>query len=514
MPRIFDVPLVHAAAPPPRSTAPHLGTASAITDLSILEKDATAVLAALTGAPAVQPVAATASSSSQHVKPAGWHAMREVPSDIAAVGRTGEVGLVRRLCRDALEEIGAMANLRDVEGTDAWHDGISGFDARLLENLDLLFGACHGEPDVGALRRTRSYAESGGVVDAGRAFAWPFVAACTRGGAALWDAHGFIEKVPEPLHEYVVMALSLGSSDAIVEFSEHLCRHTDPRLAAIGAQVLYRRREVSMGVFPTLLRHGDPWVRACAARGLGVAENREQAAEVVRRALATEFEDEVYAALLESLCRLDVRGTVATARDDLARGPSAHGPASRKRAATVVAMFGDPGDERLLLEVLDAQPALALPLSWAGRLRMVSPLIKLLPRQDLQVASRDGRRALSLPALALFRITGALLPADAEASGHRPTSSVESWQTWWQANRERFDADQRLRCGRALTLGAILDELEATDHVPHVVREELALELFVHADVDVTVRAWSGVQAAALRSAREQLAARLTVAIA
>jgi uncharacterized protein (TIGR02270 family) len=410
-----------------------------------------------------------------------------------------ELGHLRAMARDCLEDIAALGTLRRPLHDRPW-TAAQRFERRLLENLDALLAlAWPGGGGWDLLDEVQRHAGESLVPDAGRAFARAFVLGAVEGAdtvraavLALRQAHPFTRAAYGD-------ALSLAPSPAIGPAMRELLRDGDPVLARLALEVLDARGEATFGAVVPLVRHADAAVAAAAARCLGRLPQRAAAAEVLEELLDVDADDALTAAAAESLLRLGEPTGLHFARRKL----EAHlvdrrlPDAAHLAHLRLTALAGDPRDVDLLARVAGVTPAAIRRIGWAGHPALVDRLLAVLE------AANEVRRATGpwplAPELAaseaLHRITGATLRDDPEsgiehASEDALAIEAPAWRRWWTEARPRFAGDRRYRLGRPLTPAAILDELEA-DSLPGDRRDgELELAIMTQGAASLRVDDW------------------------
>jgi hypothetical protein len=422
-----------------------------------------------------------------------------------------ELGHLRAMARDGLEDIAALGALRRPLPDQPWTAGLR-FERRLLENLDALFALAW--PDGRGwdlLAEVQRYAGESLAADAGRAFARALVLGSVEGDDAVRAATLALRQAHPFSHAAYRDALSLAPSPAIAPAMRELLRDGDAALARLALEVLDARGEATFGAVVPLVRHADPSVAAAAARCLGRLPQRAAAAEVLQVLLDPDAAADLTAAAAEALLRLgDPAGLQFACRRleaDLAgeRLPEAALLAHLR----LVSLAGDARDVDLLSRCAGTTPAAIRRLGWAGHPALVDHLIAVLEAaNEVREATGPWPHAAEIAASqALYRITGAELRDDPErgiehASEDALAVEAPVWRRWWAEARPRAAVDRRTRFGRPLTLSAVLDELEA-DSLPGDRRDcELELAIMTRGAASLCVDDWVARQRARLAALR------------
>jgi hypothetical protein len=408
---------------------------------------------------------------------------------------------LRRIARDALEEIGALGGLRRAEGDDEWSPALGRFEQRMLADLDAL--AALGQKatleggrelvlDVPA--EALAYAADAFTADTVRPFARAFVLGCIAGEDTARAAVLALRQSHPLTHDAQRSALALASNPALGGALRALAQHDDPALAGLALDALRARGEATLDVAAALAAHPDPAVRRRAARCLGAVPERAPAIALLDRLLRDEPDDRVAAAAAESLLPLDLDAGLALVRRRLEQ-------ASHPDLLVLLAIAGGPRDAALLAARLERSPAAAEALGWHGHPGHVDVLLDALERAA-NASPDDPFRVATLSAIR--RITGA-----------PPGLTLEGLRAFWDQQRGDLGAPRapasaeprKLRSGRPYTPLASLDELSADD-VPGRVRALLALEVaIITGGPRLDVDGWVAVQLATIARLRDQVAA-------
>lgn len=375
---------------------------------------------------------------------------------------------LRRLARDALEEIGALGGLRGAEGDTPWSPALGRFEQRMLDDLDALASLSLASPIEGetdlrldVAREALAYAEDAFVADPVRPFARAFVLGCIAGEDAARAAVVALRQSHPDTHDAQRSALSLASSPAVDEAMRALAQHDDPALVRLALDVLRARGTATFDLAVVLVGHPDPGVRRRAAACLGPAP---ASPALLGRMIDDDADDEVAAAAAESLLILDLGEGIAALRRRL-EGSAHHG------LFRLLAVAGGAHDAGRLAERLERSPDAAEALGWHGHPGHVERLIEALGRSLDEPGQGPFHRAT---AAALRRITG--------VSVHPDRGGLAAIRAFWGEHRARFEPDaaspRRHRLGRPYTPAASLDELGA-EGVPGRDRETLALEVAI-----------------------------------
>lgn len=374
---------------------------------------------------------------------------------------------LRRVARDAMDEIGALGLLRGAEGEDPWSPALASFDQRLLNDLDAL--AALGEPArdgggrlvaIDVATEVVAFAADAFTIDPARAFARAFVLGCLHGEDAVRAAvHELVLSHPDT-HDAQRAALSLASSPAITGAMRALTRHESPALAALALDVLRARGEASFDVAAILVAHPSARVRRSAIACLAAAPEREAAALLLERSLPGEEDDAVLSTLLDALALVSPALGLAEIRRRMAIAIERRAPPPGAIAITL-AIAGGPLDGDLLARALDARAGAvfaAEALGWHGHPANVDVLC-----DTLAAALHDGARAEGVhgaiaraSAGAITRITGVAVEPTHEGLKRAIALRDERRSAEDSAARR---APLRLREGKPFTVLSSLDAI-------------------------------------------------------
>lgn len=435
----------------------------------------------------------------------------------ATTPEEAETRALRRLARDAAEDIGSLGLLRvpaaALPGT-AWAIGPASFEARLLENLDAFMALA--EPYAGAggparfdpLSPLLDWAGDAMVPDPARAFARAFVLGSVAGEDTAAAAVLSLRQSHTLTYEAQRDALSLAPHPGITPLVERMIAEESPELVRVGLSVLERRRQAAFEVVAPLLSHPAAEVRAAAARCLGAATAPQAARSLLLQHAATEEDDAAVAATAESLLLLGSRRGLDMIRERL--GEEAAFPGSLPRAVRadllrLLAIAGGQSDSDLLSSLLGHDPLAATSLGFFGDAALVPPMLSALAAS----VGLPSRWAFACAlARALHRITG--LGRAAAMDPGRPTPlvdppvSAEFWARAWAEKHETFAARRKYRFGSPFSPLQSVDEAD-TPELPAVVRRDLLIEIAIASRGQSRVHAedWVARQKAALAEMRE-----------
>lgn len=381
---------------------------------------------------------------------------------------------LRRWARDALEELSAAGRLRRPREDEAWTSGRT-FEERALVSLDALASLGRGASDderVDVARVVDDSLDEWSIPDPGRVFAATFALGCVHGHGAAARLHVHARHVHPSTADAVEDALALASSphvdDVVLSL---LCEDERPDLLERGLRVARRRRRAPATLVLELLSHPEPRVAVAAARACAVLEPRIARAPL-DDALFGPAELAMHAA--EALAAMHappagrIARTIALTSGDLHADAAVH--AARLRVQDARARDVEP-----LLDLCARLPrGISIDLlGWLGSARALDLLCDALGEDDR--ALREGA------AWSLARITGAgrdgLGNIEVDEDGHpvpdpdadpAPESPADRMHrhppldpSFWAepvARARSVDAP-RLRFGRPLDAGAVLDEL-------------------------------------------------------
>jgi hypothetical protein len=217
-------------------------------------------------------------------------------------GTPRERMMVEALARDAMEDLGAFANLRQCFDDEAWSNA-EPFERRLLGCLDALTSTARpvvaGRAELDLAEALFGYATEWSVPDRGRAFAFAFtLATLPQDTALLWVEMG-LKSADVRVHPAYVDALALARSPAIDARIRGLLAGDVPRdVMLAGLQAALRRGLFHAGTMLSLLAHPDATIAELATLATSCAKT-----PVLVEALATR----------DSEARLVVRGAQALA---------------------------------------------------------------------------------------------------------------------------------------------------------------------------------------------------------
>jgi len=412
-----------------------------------------------------------------------------VGSDDDASPEEAELRGLRRLARDAVEELGSLGLLRAPNGPDgAWAVGPAAFEERLLKNLDAFMGLAEpfasraGEGRLDVLAVLLDWAGDAMVPDPARAFARALVLGCVTGEDTARAAVMALRQSHMITYDAQGDALALAPHAGIVPLLERMLGDERPPLVRVALSVLERRRHASFEVVAPLISHPNAGVRAAAAKCLSVATSPQAALRLLEEHAGSEENDAVRVAAAESLLILGSHKGLAMVREKLAEEVAFAGSLSRTvriDCLRLLAIAGGPSDAELLMASLGHDPSAALALGWFGDAALVPALLGALS-QAAGIPARAGfAQALTR---ALHRITGLgrTPQTDPKTSLYvlDPALDVGFWMRAWEEKKETFTEGKRYRFGMAFS--PLLTIAEAAEpEVSTSVRRDLLLELSI-----------------------------------
>ncbi len=400
-----------------------------------------------------------------------------------------ETRALRRLARDAAEDVGALGLLRTPAPAlpnTAWAIGPASFEARLLENLDAFMALAEPYVSGGAevrldpLSPLLEWAGDAMVPDPARAFARAFVLGSVAGDDTAAAAVMSLRQSHTLTYEAQRDALSLAPHPGLVPLLERMIAEEEPALVRVGLSILERRRQAAFEVVAPLLSHPASPVRAAAARCLGAATAPQAALSLLLQHVPTEEDDAVLAATAESLLVLGSRRGLDVIREKL--GEEAMFPGSlpkpvRADLLRLLAIAGGPSDSDLLAASLGHDPLAAAALGWFGDATLVPTMVSALAAS----AGLPARWAFACAlARALHRLTGlGRTPLGASTQSLYlvdPPVDPEFWARVWSERHESFAARVRYRFGKPFSPLQSVEEAEVPE-LSAVARRDLVLEL-------------------------------------
>jgi HEAT repeat protein len=405
---------------------------------------------------------------------------------------------LQRIARDCLEDIGAMGLLRRARGEARWHEGIALFEQRLLENLDALVALGWQGPEprpderLDVVAEAQRWAADSAVPDPVRAFARAFVLGCVAGADGVRAAVTALRRSHPLTWDSQMDALALSPSPEVGPAMQRICQDGDPRLSRVALEVLRWRGEADVGTVALLLDHGEPAVRAGAARALGRAPERPAAAQLLAELFDEETDPVVSVAIAQSLCELDPTVGLRALRRvvDAARGGAFEGRVPA--LVRLLAIAGGAADGDRIAAFFGPHRDVAAAVGWLGSAALGDRWFGWLAEHG---ADLELRRA---SADACLRIAG-------EGSSEAEPTVVHVCELWAR-RRADFAADKRWRFGKPYAPEASLDELEQPG-ATGADREAAALELAVLSDGRIRVEPhdWAARQAQVIARARDLL---------
>lgn len=365
-------------------------------------------------------------------------------------GSSRERMMIEALARDAMEDLGAFANLRKCFDDEAWSNA-EPFEQRLLGCLDALTSTARpviaGRAELDLAEALFGYATEWSVPDLGRAFAFAFtLATLPQDTALLWVEMG-LKSADVRIHPSYVDALALARSPAIDTRIRGLLAGDVPRdVMLVGLQVARRRGLFHAGTTLALLAHPDPTVAELATLSLScaktpvlveaVATRDNEARLVVRAAQALALS--LHAERRGHLLAREVGERALAVRDE---------PASR-RALRALVLHADPPDHELVWRLAELTRRYR-DVGFFGHAAHVPRLFAVMEALDRRMVSADldpGKVDLYMTqsidcAAAIRRITKLELPRF--GSGRFDVEAGSALVSAWQpaiAGRLRFDA--------------------------------------------------------------------------
>ncbi len=406
-----------------------------------------------------------------------------------AGGLDGELAQLRRMARDCLEDIGAVANLRRLEPTERFDwAAMERFERRMGASLDALVslgtpffsasakGARHLGLDV--VEQALTYGRDAVTADPGRCYARTFVLGSLAGEDTPRAAILALKQSPRYTHRAQTQALSLSANPAVDGALLQLCHDSDSDMVRVALDALYARKTGDFATFVTLVEHVDDTIRARALRGLGLVAERDVALELLAGRLIEETSDLVKAAAAEAMTLLGHARGVAYASErlgDEAEEPGGLPSEVRLRLMMLLGTAGREEDFRVLGHVFRGNPGEALALGLHGHFALAELLFDCLTSEEPRLLLGPSQR--TEVAEALIRITGAPLLVN-ETDRYSARADAAAWFAWWREFADELDVERRYRWGKLWSPLAAVQELEADD-VPHHVRQACALELAV-----------------------------------
>ena len=419
-------------------------------------------------------------------------------------GLAGELARLQRIARDCFEEIGGLAIVRQLKERDrfVWSSR-EGYEERLLCNLDAVFALASPfysstgarVPGLDVPTAVMEWSRDLAVIDFGRAYSRALVLGSVAGGDTVRAAVLALKQSSRYTHGAQAQALGIAQNPLIDDAMRRLAGDADRRIVSFALDVMYQRGQVQLAVVAPLLSHGADEVREQAARAIGlVAESeRDAARQLLEPMLEEETEDDVMLAAIESLALMGFVSGVDLARERLVDETKEEDYLTRKTRTGLMQLIalggrGDDKDGKLLSACYYGDPAGSLALGFHGQVSHVQTLLDVLDPELNYVAGPVAR----IEAMrALYRITGAPLQNNPlpEEVKHNPRAARYlrddydfdprehgAWSSWWAANKERFDPEQRYRFGEPFVAMQTLDELDL-ENVPVATRNMCAREL-------------------------------------
>lgn len=410
-----------------------------------------------------------------------------------------ELAFVQARTRDLLEEVAMVGMQRAPLLGDPWRVALP-LEQRMLRAIDGI-----ASMGAAALEYVERWAMDAPAKDPTRVFGVAMTLGCFAGRDALAAVERVFydfEQVEPDCRRELVAALQLVPHDLVAVMLRSMLVDSDERHRAAAIEVLgYRRLATEMELATAAL--DDPVVASAALPRLAL-EAPKSARDAITEALTSTDTDLVRSAWL-AMALSDHPGTTARLRDALDTELA-------DDAARLLALCGDEGDARLLVDRMRATPTRSLisAVGWAGSLTAVPPLIDLLDGDDdmLRIAA----------AYALDRITGAGLNEEAEVDAEeilvpeppdpdvgeppsvkvvrmtsdprdlppepstetvdRPSTHSAAWRHWWKEQGSELSAGKRYRVGRPYTPQVSLWELDEARRMP-VERRMLQHELVI-----------------------------------
>jgi hypothetical protein len=436
-----------------------------------------------------------------------------------------EDDFVRRWARECVDEIAMLGIQRAPQVGDDWRT-CSTLERRMMRALDAL--AALGPT---AIAYVEPYVLDAPAADPLKVFAMAFVGGCLEGRDILAGAERVLLRFgpgDPAIAAAFVSAMKLSTNPFAPGALRGLLASEDPARRAIAVEVMVKRGWLAPDELGALAVEEDPRVLALALPALARAGGPDLEG-ALRRALG-HADEALHLAALDAMALVGHpragEGTRAASRGSLG-----------ERAYVALALVGDDGDRRWLVDRLRASPTRATveAVGWAGVIDAVPLLIGVLTiASDDQVKRAAGE--------ALDRILGARLldtiqvfpereeeievrdpepeplaprvgdPRDLPSPGSPEDLEVPSmdparWRAYWLEHGKRFDVKVRHRRGRPHAADVLLDELDAATTSAadrrRLVREPVLAALGVAFDPDDLVvdqeRAIAALRAAARR---------------
>jgi hypothetical protein len=390
---------------------------------------------------------------------------------------------VRRWARECFEEIGMLGLQRAPLAGDDWR-ACQALERRMIAALDALaalgpIAVAHVEP----------LAMDAPIANPMSVFAMAMIGGCLEGRDALAGAERVLYRfgpndptVAEPF----AAAMKLAPSPFVRSALRSLYASAELGCRAIAVEVLAYRGWLTAEELADLADAEDPRVLALALPALAAARHRDLGRAVTRSLGHADLR--LQAVALDAMA-LAAHPQAASAAREAAEG------ALGDRALVRLAIVGDEGDARWLLERMEAlpTPVAVEAVGWAGIVDAVPALVRLLESEDDKIKLAAGA--------ALDRLLGANLiesievlpealeevdvvdpdpdprkprepldvrvsdPRDRPPAGSRETLEVPStdpakWRAYWGEHGRRIDPTLRLRRGQPYSPSISLYELD------------------------------------------------------
>ncbi len=352
---------------------------------------------------------------------------------------------LKRLARDAMEDMAILGGLRRLGDDEPWVDA-EGFEERLLANLDLFWALDaplrDDVPSLGGARALFEYVMEWSTPDWGRAFALSFGLGCTKPEVALrWIMLAMRRSSPTIFSAYV-SGLSLGSSSHIDRtVVDELRKEASPELYVALLEIAHRRRVFEPSAIVPLLAHPEERVKEAAVIALRSAP-AEVAIASLDRLLAT-TEGTLAAVTADELAR---RGKPQGLEYLRALLPKDADPKRRRLALGAIALAGIAKDEPLVVEYIREREDAPVWLSFFGRPSVVPLIVDALSTIREKAAGVAAVREQA--ERAFVRVTGLSHEGDRRALTAR-------WEESGLAKK-----GGRLRHGEPYAAAEVLTELQ------------------------------------------------------
>lgn len=447
--------------------------------------------------------------------PSSLEKMLHEPPAGTAPALAEELGRLRRIARDCMEEMGSLGLLRSAEGPEvAWAEGPEQFEQRMLNDMDALaalsypFVSISGTGRFDMLAALIEYAGDGFLPDPVRGFAGAFGLGCVAGEDTARTAAVRLRQSHRMTYIAQRDALALAPNPHIGPAVRKICGEGDAALIRIALDILRMRLECTLDVAAPLLAHPDAAVRVAAARCMPLCEPRDGALSLLEQRAAIEDEERVLSGVLESMLRLGSAKALGVLRAKLAEEVMSKGAltlGAKIDAMRLLSIAGDETDAEMLGRLVDKNPLEVNAIGWFGHPGHIPLLIEALEQSEgigsRVMFAREATRAL-------HRITGLGRregPILGSLQAVEPPVDSRFWRAKVEGAGERFEKIQRYRFGDAFTPAAVVSEAQAKDVLrDRRVHCELELWILSGGTSRFFVHDWVEKQAIALSSLRDE----------